>query len=72
MLGVSGAVAAFVGAWTASQLTEWFLTVMFGVVTLLGAVRMLTARKVIAREEKKASMKISYYRDRYWGFSVVL
>ena len=53
----NGAGSVFVGAWTASQLTGRFLTVMFGVVILLGAIRMLTAKEVIARREKKLSVK---------------
>ena len=54
---VEGGGCSLCGVWTASQLTGRFLTVMFGVVTLLDAIRMLTAKEVIAQREKKLSAK---------------
>jgi len=64
ILGVTGAIGAFLGAFIASHLPGRVLTISFGIAVILGALRMLTAKP--PKAEEKPSPSLSLYA--LWGF----
>lgn len=67
-LGLTGAVGAFIGAFIASHLPGKVLTVAFGVVVILGALRMLTAKPPQITEEPEEGLGALIL----WGFPLGL
>lgn len=63
VLGVTGALASALGAFIASHLPGKWLTMIFGLAILGGAMRMLTAKPM--KIEEKPSEKVSTYI--FWG-----
>jgi len=55
ILGITGAIGAFWGAFIASHLPGRVLTISFGIAVILGAIRMLTARPPKASERQGPS-----------------
>lgn len=56
ILGLTGAMGAFAGGWIASHLPGNVLTVAFGLVVILGGIRMLTAKPPVVEEEPVAEI----------------
>jgi len=63
VLGITGAIGAFVGGWIAAHLPGRILTIAFGLAVILGGVRMLTARPPAIHEEPSDNMSAYVF----WG-----
>ena len=63
VLGITGAIGAFVGGWIAAHLPGRILTIAFGLAVILGGVRMPTARPPAIHEEPSDNMSAYVF----WG-----
>jgi uncharacterized protein len=70
-LGLSGLLGAFLGGAVASQAPGDLLKMIFGIVVLLGALRMIFARMIQERETSiRGEPKESLLQYSFWGLSV--